>query len=173
MVAHIDNANSEQGRVSCDSAMPMSCGISALKSSNNTNGSAHRLIAQFLFAAGGDDDHEYALAMAWVIVNRVQQWHLSVEDALECPWQPGGPDMGRRAHGFEAPQSLLAISTAVTYCLTHDPTPGAVAFHHHWEDPSWAKDVQPHALIGPCFFYQFGPALSQVKNMQPALPMFT
>lgn len=118
-----------------------------------------RMTACFLEAAGAADDPEYALALAFVIRNRIRVWDVQPEIALECPWQPGGIGLGRAARLIEPGRSSLCVAHMAHAHVTADPTSGALIFHHHLESPPWTHGLEPFALIGPCFFYAAAPQM--------------
>lgn len=47
----------------------------------------------------------------------------------------------------------MAIACAVLSGRRPDPTGGATRFHLHTENPAWARDLTPKALIGRYFYY--------------------
>ncbi|MGB5093755.1 MAG: hypothetical protein WBN97_10670 [Parvibaculum sp.] len=47
----------------------------------------------------------------------------------------------------------LSIACAVLAGRRKDPTDGATRFHLHTENPVWARNLSPKALIGRYFYY--------------------
>lgn len=119
-----------------------------------------RMMACFLEAAGAADDPEYALALAFVIRNRIRIWDVRPDVALDCPWQPGGVGLGRAARLIEPGRTSLSVAHMAHTQSMADPTSGGVVFHHHLESPHWTDGMDPFALIGPCFFYASAPQMA-------------
>lgn len=96
-----------------------------------------------------DESEEGQVALACAILNRHRRFG------------PGGGGGGSSAAAhvadFEVADRALCRAFAVA-CLVlagdlDDPTDGATHFHHHRENPKWARRATPKALIGQHLFY--------------------
>ena len=90
------------------------------------------------------------MALACAIANRIRRFG---------PDEGGGGAAARAGHpDFADPAFCRAFAVA---CLVmsgdcEDPTGGATHFHHHRENPKWARRATPKALIGAHVFYELG-----------------
>jgi hypothetical protein len=96
-----------------------------------------------------DEGEEGRVALACAILNRHRRFGSG----------SGGGGGGAAAHvaDFEAADRALCRAFAVA-CLVlagdlDDPTDGATHFHHHRDNPKWARRATPKALIGQHLFY--------------------
>lgn len=64
-------------------------------------------------------------------------------------------DLEKSCARIKEADSFLALSVACAVLAgrRHDPTHGATRFHLHTENPAWARNLTPKALIGRYFYY--------------------
>ena len=136
-------------------------------------------IAERVFQFAHDQPQIVYQALIWVLLRRCEKTPDLVTGGegvvmAEPPHLPdlsglceslfaadSGPARDRSRYGVTGPQFSQCLATV---CLTlhgdlSDPTGGATHFHHHRDDPEWARCVQPVALIGDYFFYNRGSAI--------------
>lgn len=95
-----------------------------------------------------DESEEGRLALCYATLNRMRRFG--------CAEEAGGKRRGaaRKRDIFDPTLSrALAVSCLVLLGGADDPTEGATHFHLHTEQPKWAQDATPKALIGRYLFY--------------------
>ncbi len=94
------------------------------------------------------ESEEGCLALCYATLNRIRRFGYTEE--------AGGKRRAaaRKRDVFDPTLSrALAVACLVLVGGAEDPTEGATHFHLHTEQPKWARDATPKALIGRYLFY--------------------
>ena len=123
------------------------------------------ILARTVHGEARGETFDGALAVAWVVVNRVRQ-KIRGESVRECClapaqfscWLAGDPNLRVIATAsVDSDPSFMRSKAAAAAALSHalpDPTGQATDYHALEITPDWAKDYTLTARIGSHQFYR-------------------
>lgn len=120
-------------------------------------------VALAVAARAGRESREAQVAAAAAILNCMKMRRRNcpaLDSSGRCTravWRDAEEASARADFGDRDFVRALAIVCELIAGEIDDPTDGATHWHAHTEMPGWARHARPSALIGPNFYYRFGP----------------
>lgn len=109
-------------------------------------------LARIVYAESRAEPIEGQVAVAWVVVNRVN--HGEYPDTVcDVVNQPGQFARARKHGDLEAWGQSIVVASLVLNDLVDDPSNGAIMFHNNSVKPKWSKKYKKTAVIDDHIFY--------------------